>query len=183
MTGQRTPISPAAEPVATGLVRLMVSMEALYNRQSRKAGLTAQQAQLLCTAARRKAGLGEIAEVLHCDRSNVSRLLDRVTRRGLAYRAADNRDGRVAVLQLSPDGQATVDGFEADLAARLGRLIADWPASKRQAAAEALADLIDAIRNDLAKEDDKAAEDAADALVGAVRGELTPARQSSGKVG
>ena len=122
-------------------------------RQSRKAGLTAQQAQLLCTAARRKAGLGEIAEVLHCDRSNVSRLLDRVTRRGLARRAADTRDGRVSVLELSPDGQDIVHGFEADLAARLSRLIAGWPARKRQAAANILAALIDAIQHDLAEED------------------------------
>jgi DNA-binding MarR family transcriptional regulator len=148
------------DAVATGLVRLMLSMEALYNRQSRKAGLTAQQAQLLCTAARRKAGLGEIAEVLHCDRSNVSRLLDRVTRRGLAHRAADTRDGRVAVLELSPGGQATVDGFEADLAARLGRLIAGWPDRKRQAAASTLAALNDAIQRDLAEEDEVAEQSA-----------------------
>jgi len=139
----------------------MLSMEALYNRQSRKAGLTAQQAQLLCTAARRKAGLGEIAEVLRCDRSNVSRLLDRVTRRGLAHRAADTRDGRVAVLELSPGGQAIVNSFEADLAARLGRLIADWPDSKRHAAASTLHALIDAIQRDLAEEDEVAATPAA----------------------
>jgi DNA-binding MarR family transcriptional regulator len=161
MTEQQAQNADPADPVATGLVRLMLSMEALYSRQSRKAGLTAQQAQLLCTAARRKAGLGEIAEVLRCDRSNVSRLLDRVSHRGLAYRGPDSRDGRVSVLQLSPDGQAVVHSFEADLAARLGRLIADWPAKKRQAAANALAALIDAIQRDLA-EGDQAAEQAAD---------------------
>jgi len=153
MAEQHAQITDPADAVATGMVRLMLSMEALYNRQSRKAGLTAQQAQLLCTAARRTAGLGEIAEVLHCDRSNVSRLLDRVTHRGLAYRAPDSRDGRVSVLQLSPDGQAVVHSFETDLAARLRRLIADWPARKRQAAAGALAALIFAIQRDLADED------------------------------
>ncbi len=153
MAGQQAQITDPGEAVTSGLVRLMLSMEALYNRQSRKAGLTAQQAQLLCTAARRKAGLGEIAEVLRCDRSNVSRLLDRVTRRGLARRAADTRDGRVSVLELSPDGQDIVHSFEADLAARLSHLIAGWPARKRQAAANILAALIDAIQHDLAEED------------------------------
>lgn len=156
------------DAVASGLVRLMQSMEALYGRQSRKAGLTAQQAQLLCTAARRKAGLGEIAEVLHCDRSNVSRLLDRVTRRGLAHRAAHTRDGRVSVLELSPGGQAIVHSFEADLAARLGQLIAGWPARQRQAAATTLAALIGAIQHDLAAED--AAEDGADQGTAAAAG-------------
>jgi DNA-binding MarR family transcriptional regulator len=152
------------DPVASGLVRLMLSMEALYNRQSRKSGLTSQQAQLLCTAARRKAGLGEIAEALHCDRSNVSRLLDRVTQRGLARRAPDPRDGRVSVPELSPDGQAVVHRFEADLAARLGRVMAGWPAKQRVTAAATLAALIDAIQRDLAEEDqaaEAAAEDSA----------------------
>ena len=153
MAEQQVQIPDPADAVSSGLVRLMLSMEALYTRQSRKAGLTAQQARLLCSAARRRAGLGEIADALHCDRSNVSRLLDRVTRRGLAYRAPDSRDGRVSVLELSPDGQAVVSGFEADLAARLGRLLADWPAKKRQAAAATLAALIDAITRDLAEED------------------------------
>ena len=153
MAKQQAQITDPTDAVASGLVRLMLSMEALYNRQSRKVGLTAQQAQLLCTAARRKAGLGEIAEALHCDRSNVSRLLDRVTNRGLAYRAPDSRDGRVSVLQLSPDGQAVVHDFETDLAARLGRLMAAWPAKKRQAAAAVLTDLIGAIQADLAEED------------------------------
>lgn len=153
MAEQQIQIPEPTLAVASGLVRLMLSMEALYNRQSRKAGLTAQQAQLLCAAARRRAGLGEIAEALHCDRSNVSRLLDRVAHRGLAYRAPDSRDARVSVLQLSPDGQALVTSFETDLAARLARLIADWPAKRRQAAAGTLAALIDAINRDLAEED------------------------------
>jgi DNA-binding MarR family transcriptional regulator len=160
MADQQAQITDPTGAIASGLVRLMVSMEALYSRQSRKAGLTAQQAQLLCTAARRKAGLGEIAEVLRCDRSNVSRLLDRVTRRGLAHRATDSRDGRVSVLELSPDGQEIVHSFEAGLAARLSHLIAAWPARKQQAAATTLAALIDAIQHDLAEED--APEDNAD---------------------
>lgn len=160
MAEQQAQTTDPTDAVASGLVRLMLSMEALYGRQSRKAGLTAQQARLLCTAARRKAGLGEIAEVLHCDRSNVSRLLDRVTRRGLAHRAADTRDGRVSVLKLSPDGQAIVNGFEADLAARLGHLIADWPDRKRQAAAGTLTALIDAIQRNLAEEGEVAEQSA-----------------------
>jgi DNA-binding MarR family transcriptional regulator len=85
----------------------------------------------------------------------------RETHRGLAYRAPDSRDGRVSVLQLSPDGQAVVSSFEADLAARLGRVIADWPAGKRPAAAGTLAALIDAIQRNLAEED-QAAENGAD---------------------
>jgi hypothetical protein len=77
-----------------------------------------------------------------------------------ARRAADARDGRVSVLELSPGGQEIVHGFEAGLAARLGHLIADWPERKRQAAASTLADLTDAIQRDLAEEDGAAGQSA-----------------------
>jgi DNA-binding MarR family transcriptional regulator len=161
----RTPATPS--DVASGLVRLMLSMEALYTRESRKAGLTAQQAQLLCTAARRQASLGEIADVLRCDRSNVSRLLDRLGPRGLAYRGSADRDGRVAVVRLTDEGHAVVKRFEEKLEARLNDLVAEWPATKRNAAAHALLGLVHAIHGDMAAEDIASEDLGANQAVGA----------------
>lgn len=148
--------TPSAPRVASGLVRLMLAMEALYTRESRKAGLTSQQAQLLCTAARRQAALGEIADVLRCDRSNVSRLLDRVTTRGLAYRGHADRDGRVAVVKLTDEGRALVDRFESNLEARLSALVAGRPAAQTDAAADTLTSLVHAILADMSAEDEAA---------------------------
>lgn len=162
----RTQAAPPNE-VASGLVRLMLSMEALYTRESRKAGLTSQQAQLLCTAARRQASLGEIADVLRCDRSNVSRLLDRLTPRGLAYRGSADRDARVAVVRLTDDGQRLVKRFEENLEARLSGLVADWPAKERDTAAAALLALIQAIHGDMAAEDMASEDSTADRAVSA----------------
>lgn len=158
--------SDAAEPsaVASGMVRLMLSMEALYTRESRKAGLTSQQAQLLCTAARRQASLGEIADVLRCDRSNVSRLLDRLTPRGLAYRASADRDARVAVVKLTDEGQEIVQRFERNLESRLNELVADWPTEQREAAGQTLLDLVHAIHRDMAAEDAATDQARADAI-------------------
>lgn len=148
--------APSAPQVASGLVRLMLAMEALYTRESRKAGLTSQQAQLLCTAARRQAALGEIANVLRCDRSNVSRLLDRISTRGLAYRGHADRDGRVAVIKLTDEGRAVVDRFESNLEARLRELVADWPGAQVDQAAGTLSRLIGAIFADMDAEDQAA---------------------------
>jgi DNA-binding MarR family transcriptional regulator len=145
--------APSAPQVASGLVRLMLATEALYTRESRKAGLTSQQAQLLCTAARRQAGLGEIADVLRCDRSNVSRLLDRISSRGLAYRGHADRDGRIAVVKLTDDGRALVDQFEKNLEARLSALVADWPSTRVDQAAETLTSLVGVIFADMDAED------------------------------
>ena len=168
MATKRTRTPPASpSDVASGLVRLMLSMEALYTRESRKAGLTSQQAQLLCTAARRQASLGEIADVLRCDRSNVSRLLDRLGPRGLAYRGSADRDGRVAVIRLTDEGQAVVRRFEANLEVRLRGLVADWPAKQRDAAADALLALVHAIHGDMAAEDTASDDLAANQAAGA----------------
>jgi DNA-binding MarR family transcriptional regulator len=164
----RTPTDPPSE-IASGLVRLMLSMEALYTRESRKAGLTSQQAQLLCTAARRQASLGEIAEVLRCDRSNVSRLLDRLGPRGLAYRGSADRDGRVAVIRLTDEGQEVVKRFEENLEARLNDLVAEWPATKRKVAADSLLSLVHAIHGDMAAEDAATEDLATDQLAAAAR--------------
>jgi DNA-binding MarR family transcriptional regulator len=142
---------PALE-LAQGMVRLMLAMEAVYTRESRAAGLTAQQAQLLCTAARREAGLGEIADVLRCDRSNVSRLMDRISERGLAYRENSDEDGRVAVVRLSEDGAALVDRFEASLGARLTELVGQWPLARQRTVADALSALVDALHGSLEPE-------------------------------
>jgi DNA-binding MarR family transcriptional regulator len=166
MANTRTPAAPPSE-IASGLVRLMLSMEALYTRESRKAGLTSQQAQLLCTAARRQASLGEIADVLRCDRSNVSRLLDRLGPRGLAYRGSADRDGRVAVVRLTDEGQTVVRRFEENLEARLNELVAEWPATRRNAAARALLELIHAVHGSMAAEDTASEDLAASQAAGA----------------
>jgi DNA-binding MarR family transcriptional regulator len=132
----------------------MLAMEARYARESRKAGLTSQQARLLCAAARRQAALGEIAGILRCGRSNVSRLPDRVTARGLAYRGHPGRDGRVAVIKLTEDGRALVSRFECDLERRLSALVTDQPAEHAGRAADALTSLIHAIFADIDAQDE-----------------------------
>lgn len=161
--------SGAPDPVATGLVRLMLSMWSLYTQESRKSGLTAQQTQLLCAAAHREVGLSEMAEVLHCDPSNVSRLLDRLAPRGLAYRARAERDGRVSVIKLTDDGHALVNRIETELEARLKRLVADWPTYKRDAIADALARLVETIQEDLATDTAASPDTAATPTHAAVR--------------
>jgi DNA-binding MarR family transcriptional regulator len=136
----------------------MFSMLWLYTQESRKNGLTAQQMQLLCTAARREVGMSEMAELMRCDPSNVSRLLDRLQPRGLVYRGRAERDGRVSVIKLTDEGQSLVQSIEADLEARLTGLVADWPSYKRESIADALARLIETIQEDLAAEAEAAEE-------------------------
>jgi DNA-binding MarR family transcriptional regulator len=49
----------------------------------------------------RSAGVGDLAEVLRCDRSNVSRIVDRNSTRGLVKRHKGKEDGRVTLSELA----------------------------------------------------------------------------------
>jgi DNA-binding MarR family transcriptional regulator len=133
---------PMSLPQALG--RLRVTMENTHTQVSRELGLTAQQAELLC-AAMRPTPVGDLARALHCDRSNVSRLVDRAASRGLLYRRADEIDARVSVIELTAEGQTLAERFIATLEARLEPLLATWSTKRQQAAVETLAALADGL--------------------------------------
>ena len=142
MVDQGPPHGAKSVPHALG--RLRVTLEDTYTQVSRELGLTAQQAELLC-AAMRPTAVGDLARVLRCDRSNVSRLVDRAATRGLLYRRADDIDGRVSVIELTPTGERLAKRFIATLEARLQPLLASWSATRRQAAVETLTALADGL--------------------------------------
>ncbi len=132
------------EHIARGLVRLMMAVDDAYTEASRDVGLTAQQAQLLC-AAQRPAPVGDIACFLGCDRSNVSHLVDRISSRGLLQRRAAETDGRVKLVELSPDGQDAVQRFIETLGSRFDELLANWPPERKEEARETLHQLAAAL--------------------------------------
>lgn len=49
---------------------------------------------------------GALAELLHCDPSNVTLLVDRLTDRGLVESRTDSRDRRMKMIALTPAGEA-----------------------------------------------------------------------------
>ncbi|WP_433574736.1 MarR family winged helix-turn-helix transcriptional regulator [Nocardia brasiliensis] len=115
------------------LGRLRVVLDESFQAAARRQGLTSQQAELLC-AALRPTAIGDLAVALRCDRSNVSRLVDRVAVRGLLVRAPAERDGRVSVVELTDAGKALAHQFIAELERLTAALLAEWsPRKQRQA--------------------------------------------------
>ncbi len=49
--------------------------------------------------------MGEVADVLHCDRSNVTGIVDSLEERGLARRTPSEGDRRVKLIELTADGR------------------------------------------------------------------------------
>lgn len=88
--------------------RLLALVDRLRARMAAVAGelgLTPQQAILLRHLGRPRS-MGELADVLACDPSNVTGLVDRLAARGLVERVVDPADRRVKRLLLTDDGWA-----------------------------------------------------------------------------
>jgi len=107
----------AAETLPQALGRLRVALNDAFEACSQELGLTAQQCELLC-AVQRPGTVGGLAQALHCDRSNVSRLVDRVSSRGLVRRRRGEDDGRVTVVELTAGGERLALRFLAALEER-----------------------------------------------------------------
>lgn len=129
-------------PQAVG--RLRVAIDASYEAASRELGLTPQQAELLCEAMA-PAAVGDLAEALHCDRSNISHLVDRVSARGLVRRGRAAHDGRVSVVELTPAGERLARSFIASLEAQLEPLLAHWTRARQREVAASLSELAAAL--------------------------------------
>lgn len=126
---------PATVPQALGYLR--VALDAAYTQASRELGLTAQQAELLC-AALQPAAVGDLATVLRCDRSNVSRLVDRAAAHDLLRRRGDEQDGRVTMIELTPAGRELAGRFIERLESQTQAMLAEWPDERQRAAVDIL---------------------------------------------
>lgn len=133
-----------ADGVPQALGRLRVALDDAYLRASRELGLTPQQAELLC-AAMRPVAIGHLAAALRCDRSNVSRLVDRASMRSLLRRRGGDEDGRVTVIELTAEGEALARRFLAALEHRTRELRAGWSPERERRAVDLLNEISDAL--------------------------------------
>jgi DNA-binding MarR family transcriptional regulator len=129
--------------VPQALGRLRVALEYSFQRAARELDLTAQQAELLC-GAMSPAAVGDLAVMLRCDRSNVSRLVDRAAARDLVRRT-QGEDRRVSMIELTPKGQRLARRFIAKLEAQTAKLRAEWSSARQGQAAELLDELTAAL--------------------------------------
>ena len=138
------PRPETAGTVPQALGRLRAALNASFTDASRTLELTPQQAELLC-AALRPQPIGDLARMLHCDRSNVSRMVDRAMARGLLERHGEQRDGRVSMIALTPSGQRLATEFIATLESLTTQLLQTWSEQRRIKTADTLNELSSAL--------------------------------------
>ncbi|WP_369132994.1 MarR family winged helix-turn-helix transcriptional regulator [Modestobacter sp. I12A-02662] len=69
---------------------------------------------------------GALAELVHADPSTVSRHVTLLVDRGLVRRVADEQDGRVSRLVVTPAGEAVLDQMRREREELLAAVTADW---------------------------------------------------------
>ena len=72
--------------------------------------------------------------------------------RGLIRRRGDQPDGRVTLIELTPQGRKATEAFIDTLEAQLSTLLADWPEERRRAITATLNEIataLDEVRNDV----------------------------------
>ena len=67
-----------------------------------------------------------LADLVHADRSTISRHVTVLVEQGLVRRVADESDGRASVLVITDAGRAQLDRLRAEREAYLRRVTADW---------------------------------------------------------
>lgn len=133
-----------SDSLPQALGRLRVAIDSAFVRSSRSVGLTPQQAELLC-AALSPASIKDLAERLRCDRSNVTRLVDRAAAQGHVVRRGEEEDGRVTVVKLTPAGEQAARRFLDVLYAQTEALRSAWPTRREAIAARLLGEIAEAL--------------------------------------
>lgn len=64
--------------------------------------------------------MGKVADVLHCDASNVTGIVDRMVTQGLVVRVECEHDRRAKTIQLTEKGRHIVESISASLPNKLG---------------------------------------------------------------
>lgn len=85
-------------------------------------GMTLMQLNVMYSVFHSNEGIvmGQLAELLHCDASNITGIVDRLAAQGLVIRNESERDRRVKKIVMTEKGKRAVTELMAALPAKLG---------------------------------------------------------------
>jgi DNA-binding MarR family transcriptional regulator len=108
MTARPAPRSQTPAMEAWGLLqRIMMSQRSLFFEVASEFDLApAQMHALKALEPGKPRPMSELAGALRCDNSNVTGIVDRLEDRGLVRRVPSDRDRRVKMLEVTPQGAA-----------------------------------------------------------------------------
>ena len=109
-----------SELICDDIMRLVTTCKQHLNQIAKDNGLTSIQLFALRAISEGNNATGKIAQILHCDASNVTGIIDRLTLLNLVTRKEDPNDRRVKTLQLTKEGEAVMQDALQSLPTKLG---------------------------------------------------------------
>jgi DNA-binding MarR family transcriptional regulator len=82
-------------------------------------GVTGIQLGALYTISENQVTMGKVAQMLHCDASNATGIVDRLVALGLVTRRESLQDRRIKILEATAKGRKIIDEVQAELPRRL----------------------------------------------------------------
>ncbi|MFH9347873.1 MarR family winged helix-turn-helix transcriptional regulator [Kitasatospora sp. NPDC017646] len=120
-----TSVTPPTAPTSIELMDQLARAAAAYYRSfatvAAARGLTLMQGKML-SVLRRPMPMRTLADLLACDASNVTGIVDRLEAHGLVRREVDPADRRIKRVTLTEEGERTVHQIRAELLASLSGL-------------------------------------------------------------
>lgn len=102
-------------------------------------GITLTQCHAIVETGRReRISVNELAELLHLDKSTVSRTVEQLVNHDIFIRQPDENDRRYVALQLTGKGKELFGKIEERMAGYFGDVIASMPEEKREQVIESL---------------------------------------------
>jgi DNA-binding MarR family transcriptional regulator len=131
-----------SEQVCQDLLGLVGRLKTSLGRLSEAYDLTAMQLHALYAIMNGDKTMGQVAEALHCDASNVTGIVDRLVSGQLITRQEGELDRRTKTLHLTTKGHEAVAAIFSQLPAQLGcnRLSASERATLHQVITKLLAE-------------------------------------------
>ena len=124
----------AEESVSYLMKRVMLSIVQQADKRLGAHGLTsAQWGPLLRLQNRGASTVAELARWLQIDAGAMTRLLDRLEKKGLCKRVRSTEDRRVVQVELTPDGEAAIVAVPAVMAEVMNAHLAGFSKSEWQA--------------------------------------------------
>ncbi|WP_329561474.1 MarR family winged helix-turn-helix transcriptional regulator [Kitasatospora sp. NBC_01266] len=118
-------VPPAPAPTPTRLMDELARAAAAYYRQfaamAAESGLTLMQGKTL-SLLREPRSMRSLAELLACDASNITGIVDRLESRGLVRREVDPADRRIKNVLLTEEGEQAVHRIRARVMSGLSGL-------------------------------------------------------------
>src|SRR5437667_10787911 len=125
-------LGPEDEGLGRLLLRVVREMRTAFDRKLEDVGLTAQQAEILFRCSRAgELTPKQLTNLLSTDNAGVTRLVDRLERKGLVTRHASAADRRSVTVRLTPSGTALVPSLVWLAQVQRRRLVAGLPSGMR----------------------------------------------------